>query len=156
MDIILLIVLVVVAVLLFLAELFIVPGISIAGILSGCCIIYANYHAFSVFGTTIGCITLLVSAVAFIGSLVWFMKSKTLDKLSLKKEISSTVKQAGSDNVQIGDTGISTTRLALIGYADFNGHIIEVKSTAEFIDAKTPIKIVRIVDGIILVEKAEQ
>ena len=56
MDIILLIVLVVVAILLFLAELFIVPGISIAGILSGCCIIYANYHAFSVFGTTIGCI----------------------------------------------------------------------------------------------------
>lgn len=156
MDIILLIVLVVVAVLLFLAELFIVPGISIAGILSGCCIIYANYHAFSVFGTTIGCITLLVSAVAFIGSLVWFMKSKTLDKLSLKKEISSTVKQAGSDNVKIGDTGISTTRLALIGYADFDGHIIEVKSTAEFIDAKTPIKVVRIVDGIILVEKAEQ
>lgn len=156
MDIILLIVLVVVAVLLFLAELFIVPGISIAGILSGCCIIYANYHAFSVFGTTIGCITLLVSAVAFIGSLVWFMKSKTLDKLSLKKEISSTVKQAGSDNVKIGDTGISTTRLALIGYADFDGHIVEVKSTAEFIDAKTPIKVVRIVDGIILVEKAEQ
>ena len=156
MDIILLIVLVVVAVLLFLAELFIVPGISIAGILSGCCIIYANYHAFSVFGTTAGCITLLVSAVAFIGSLVWFMKSKTLDKLSLKKEISSTVKQAESDNVQIGDTGISTTRLALIGYADFGGHIVEVKSTAEFIDAKTPIKVVRIVDGIILVEKAEQ
>lgn len=156
MDIILLIVLVVVAVLLFLAELFIVPGISIAGILSGCCIIYANYHAFSVFGTTVGCITLLVSAVAFIGSLVWFMKSKTLDKLSLKKEISSTVKQAGSDNVKIGDTGISTTRLALIGYADFDGHIVEVKSTAEFIDAKTPIKVVRIVDGIILVEKAEQ
>lgn len=156
MDIILLIVLVVVAVLLFLAELFIVPGISIAGILSGCCIIYANYHAFSVFGTTVGCITLLVSAVAFIGSLVWFMKSKTLDKLSLKKEISSTVKQAESDNVQIGDTGISTTRLALIGYADFDGHIVEVKSTAEFIDAKTPIKVVRIVDGIILVEKAEQ
>lgn len=156
MDIILLIVLVIVAVLLFLAELFIVPGISIAGILSGCCIIYANYYAFNAFGATIGCITLVVSMIAFIGSLIWFMKSKTLDKLSLKKEISSTVKQAESDNVQIGNTGISTTRLALIGYADFNGHIIEVKSTAEFIDAKTPIKIVRIVDGIILVEKAEQ
>lgn len=155
MDIILLIVLVVVAILLFLAELFIVPGISIAGILSGCCIIYANYHAFSVFGTTIGCITLLVSVASFIGALVWFMRSKTLDNLSLKENITSTVKRSDDENIQVGDTGIATTRLALIGYADFAGHIIEVKSTAEFIDAKTPVKVARIVDGIILVEKCE-
>ena len=143
MDIILLIVLVVVAILLFLAELFIVPGISIAGILSGCCIIYANYHAFSVFGTTIGCITLLVSVASFIGALVWFMRSKTLDNLSLKENITSTVKRSDDEYIQVGDTGISTTRLALM------------KSTAEFIDAKTPIKVARIVDGIILVEKCE-
>lgn len=155
MDIILLIVLVVVAILLFLAELFIVPGISIAGILSGCCIIYANYYAFSEFGTTIGLLTLFASAISFIGSLVWFMKSKTLDKLSLKKNITSTINRNAEEYVHTGDLGIATTRLALIGYANFNGNIIEVKSTAEFIDAKTPIKIVRIIDGIILVEKAE-
>ena len=83
------------------------------------------------------------------------MRSKTLDKLSLKENITSTVKRSDDEYIQVGDTGISTTRLALIGYADFAGHIIEVKSTAEFIDAKTPIKVARIVDGIILVEKCE-
>lgn len=45
MDIFIIIVLVVAAVILFLVELFIVPGISIAGFLAGGCIIYANYYA---------------------------------------------------------------------------------------------------------------
>ena len=47
MDIFIIIVLVVAAVILFLVELFIVPGISIAGFLAGGCIIYANYYAFT-------------------------------------------------------------------------------------------------------------
>ena len=54
MDIFIIIVLVVAAVILFLVELFIVPGISIAGFLAGGCIIYANYYAFTNIGTTAG------------------------------------------------------------------------------------------------------
>ena len=85
MDIFIIIVLVVAAVILFLVELFIVPGISIAGFLAGGCIIYANYYAFTNIGTTAGFITLAVSAIACVGSLIWFMRSKTLDKIALKE-----------------------------------------------------------------------
>lgn len=55
--------------------------------------------------------------------------------------------------VKIGDTGITTTRLALIGYAEINGDIVEVKSTDGLMDEKTPIIVNRITDGTILVEK---
>ena len=44
MDIFIIAILVVAAVILFLVELFIIPGISIAGFLAGGCIIYANYY----------------------------------------------------------------------------------------------------------------
>ena len=37
---------------LFLVELFVIPGISVAGFLAGGCIIFANYYAFAYMGTT--------------------------------------------------------------------------------------------------------
>lgn len=74
MDILIIIVLIVAAVILFLVELFVIPGISIAGILAGACMIYANYYAFAYLGTTAGFITLGVSAIAFHTEyhLLWF------------------------------------------------------------------------------------
>lgn len=153
MDILIIAALIIAAVILFLVELFVIPGISIAGILAGGCIIFANYYAFAFMGTTAGIITLAVSAVACIGSLVWFMRSKTLDKIALKKDITSKVDRSAEERVKIGDTGVTTTRLALIGYAEINGDIVEVKSTDGFLNEKTPIIVTRITDGVILVEK---
>ena len=49
--------------------------------------------------------------------------------------------------------GISTTRLAQIGYAEINGNIVEVRSIDGFLNEKTPIIVSRITDGTILVEK---
>ncbi len=153
MNILIIVVLVIAAVILFLVELFIIPGISIAGILAGGCIIYANYYAFAYMGPVAGFITLAVSVIACIGSLVWFMRSKTLDKIALKKNITSKVDRSAENKVKIGNTGITTTRLALIGYAEINGDIVEVKSTDGFMNEKTPVIVNRITDGIILVEK---
>lgn len=156
MDILIIIVLLIMAILLFLAELFLLPGISIAGILSAICILYVNYHAFVNMGTMAGCITLTISIIAFIVALIWFMRSKTLDKVSLKKQIKGNININADYVAQVGDCGVSTTRLALIGYADIKGHIVEVKSTGELIDAQTPIRIVRIVNNVILVEKTTE
>ena len=87
MDILIIAVLIIAAVILFLVELFVIPGISLAGISALVCIIYANYYAFANLGMAAGFITLGISGVACIGSLVWFMRSKMLDKLALKKEV---------------------------------------------------------------------
>ena len=96
MDIFIIAILVVAAVILFLVELFIIPGISIAGFLAGGCIIYANYYAFANLGATAGFITLAISIITCVGSLVWFMHSKTLDKIALKKNITSKVDRSAA------------------------------------------------------------
>lgn len=153
MDVIIIIALIVAAIVLFLIELFVIPGISLAGISALVCIIYANYYAFINLGTEAGFITLLISGLVCIGSLVWFMRSKTLDKLALKKDITSKVDKTAEKSVKVGDTGISTTRLAQIGYAEINNSIVEVKSMDGFLDEKTPIIVSRIAEGVILVEK---
>ena len=100
-----------------LVELFVIPGISLAGISALVCIIYANYYAFANLGTGAGFITLIISGIACIGSLVWFMRSKTLDKLALKKDITSKIDRSAAEKVKVGDTGITITRLAQIGNA---------------------------------------
>lgn len=153
MDLIIIIVLVLAAIVLLLTELFIVPGISLAGLAAAGCFIYANYYAFAHLGNVGGCITLTVSALACIGSLIVFMRSKTLEKIALKRNITSRVDRSAEERVKVGDQGTTTTRLALIGYAEINGDIVEVKSTAEFIDEKTSIVVSRIVNGTILVER---
>ena len=85
MDVLIIIVLIIAAVILFLVELFVIPGISFAGIAALGCIIFANYYAFANLGTGAGFITLVVSGVACVGSLVGFMRSKTLDQAGSKE-----------------------------------------------------------------------
>ena len=153
MEIVIIVLLVLAAIALLLVELFLIPGISLAGIAAGCCIVYANYYAFSNLGQTGGWITLAVSALTTILSVVLFMRSKTPDKIALQSEIDSTVDRSAEQRIKVGDEGVSTTRLALIGYAEIHGEIVEVKSTGEFLNEKTPIRVCRIQGSVILVER---
>lgn len=156
MDILIIVLLIIAAVILFLIELFVIPGISWAGISALICIVYANVYAFANLGIGAGFITITVSLITCIGTLVLFMRSKTLDKLALKKDITSKVDKRAEESVKIGDTGFCSTRLALIGYAEIDGKIVEVKSMDGFLSEKTPIIVSRIDEGIILVEKLKQ
>ncbi len=153
MDILIIASLIIAGLLLFIIEVFLLPGVSIAGIASAACLLYANYYAFDTLGTFPGCITLAISAIGVIAITIWFMRSKTVDKLSLKKSIDYRPEPLKGLNLQAGDEGVALTRLALIGNAEFDGHIIEVRSIGDFIDEKSRIRVNRIRDGIVLVEK---
>ena len=151
MEILIIIALLIAGLILLLLEVFLFPGISLAGIGATVCLVYANVRAFSELGTWPGVITLAISIISSILVFVWFMRSKSLDKLALKKDIDSSVKQPEAATIQVGDTGVAITRLAQIGNAQFGDRIVEVRTTGDFIDAKTPIIVERITDGIILV-----
>ena len=153
MDIVIIASLIIVGLILFIIEVFLLPGISIAGIISAVCLLYANYYAFDTLGTIPGCITLTISAMGVIGITIWFMRSKTVDKLSLKKTIDYRPEPLKGLDLKAGDEGIALTRLALIGNAEFNGRIIEVRSSGDFIEQKSRIRVERILDGVVLVEK---
>lgn len=153
MDILIIVSLIVAGLLLFAIEVFLIPGISLAGLASAGCILYANYYAFDTLGTLPGIITLVVSALGIIAVTVWFMRSKTVDKLSLKKTIDYRPEPLKGLDLKVGDEGVAITRLALIGNAEFNGHIIEVRSADGFIDEKCRIRVERILDGIVMVQK---
>ena len=70
MDILIIIGLIIAGLILFIIEVFFLPGISIAGIVSAACLLYSNYYAFDTLGTMSGCITLAVSAIGVIGTYI--------------------------------------------------------------------------------------
>lgn len=153
MDIVIIIALIVAGLLLFMAEVFLIPGLSLAGIASAGYLIYVNYYAFAQLGAIGGLITLIISLCSYIIMFIWFLRTKAIDKLALKKNIDSTVGTPAEQEVKIGDTGVAITRLALIGNAEINGKIIEVKSADGFLNEHTPIVVERIMEGIIMVRK---
>ena len=87
METLIIIALILAGLLLFAVEVFLVPGITLAGIASGISLLYAIYYAFHSVGTQAGFITLAVEAVGIIGITIWFMRSKTVDRLSLKQTL---------------------------------------------------------------------
>ncbi len=151
MDLIIVIATIVAGLVLFIAEVFLIPGLSLAGIASAGCLVFVNYYAFAHLGVAGGFITLLISVAAYLLIFFWFIRSKSIDKLALQKDIDSTVGTPEQSAVKVGDEGIAITRLALIGNAEINGNIIEVKSAGGFIDERTPIVVDRIQEGIIMV-----
>ena len=157
MEVFIIVSLILAGLLLFIVEVFLIPGISIAGIASAICLLYANYYAFDTLGPIAGFITLIASVLSCIAIIVWFMHSKTMDKLSLKKTLDYKIDPPKMEpNIRIGDKGIAITRLALIGNANFNGHIIEVRSADGLIDENTPIYVERMVEGTVIVRKFNQ
>ena len=153
MGILFIIALVISALLLLLVELFVIPGSSLAAILSAICLVWAVAYAFINISALAGIITLIIALILGSCVLIAFMRSKTLDKVALTEEVASTLDRSVAAQVQVGDKGYAVTRLALIGNAEINGHIIEVTSFDGFIDEKTPVCVDHITDGIIYVRR---
>ena len=155
MDIILISTLFVLCVFFMALEIFIIPGTSLAGIVSAACLIGANVLVFDSYGLSAGIIVLAASLIVCLVAGIWMLRSKALDRISLKRIIDSTAATEEQLSVKVGDRGIALTRLALIGNADFDGKIVQVQSADGFLDEKTPVVITRVIDGQVWVKRTE-
>ena len=153
MGILFIIALVISALLLLLVELFVIPGSSLAAMLSAICLVWAVAYAFINISALAGIITLIIALILGSCVLIAFMRSKTLDKVALTEEVASTLDRSVAAQVQVGDKGYAVTRLALIGNAEINGHIVEVRSADGFLNEKTPVVVTRVTDNEIIVQE---
>ena len=156
MELVIIAVLLVVGLILLVAEGYLFPGISLAGICSTACLIFANVYAYLHLGGMACLVTFLITLVSCGGILLWVFRSKALERAALKEDIDSTVHNTAVDSIRPGDKGIAITRLALIGNAEINGHIVEVKSLDGFIDEKTPIVVQRVLESTVWVLPAKE
>ena len=154
MDIIIIVFLMIAAIGLIIAEIFLLPGITIAGIAGALFAIGGVAFAYSINITT-GNITLGSSIVVFGGIFIWLLRSNSFNKVSLKADIESTIESPRDMELNVGDEGITLSRLAPIGKARFNNITVEAKSTGEFIDENTPVFIKRVEGYNVVVESKD-
>ena len=144
-----------VAIILFLLEIFLLPGVTIAGIGGALFAIGGIIYAYSI-GTTTGHITMISSIVLFVVFFAWLLRAKSFQRIALKTNVDSTLTSTRDMGLQIGDKGIALSRLAPIGKARFGDTTVEAKTQGEFIDEQTPIVIVRLDGYNVVVETNEQ
>jgi membrane-bound ClpP family serine protease len=153
LELIIVIALISIGIIFLLVEIFLLPGINIAGIAGAVFMIGGIVCAYIFLGSTAGNIALVTSAAALGGSFFWLIKSKTLRKIALKTDIDSTVDNSYLQKVKVGDKGISLSRLSPIVKARFHDITVEAKSLNDFIDEETPLIIVSVEGYNVIVDK---
>ena len=121
------------ATVLLVVEILFVPGVGISGIMGIMTMVASVFYAFFIIGDIAGWVTLLVSGIICLLLLLWALYGRSLDKVALKKNIDSKVDAVDIAKFSLGDNGIARTRLALMGEAEINGVVVEVKSEDGFI-----------------------
>lgn len=148
-----LILLIILGIALMILDFLVIPGgvVAIIGVL---CMVGGVVTAFVQFGTTVGFLTLVLTAIITIGGFVLMMRTKTWRRLQLKTQIDSKMNEIDTTKLKIGTEGVAISRLAPTGNAIFGDVESEVVSQQGFLDQDTPVVIQKIDGGkIFVIEK---
>ena len=150
-------VLIVLGILLLLIEIFLLPGITIAGVSGAIFMIGGVVYSYIYLSSTAGNITLALSLILLALAFVWLLKSKSLQKIALTADIREAVDNNDLKSLQPGDTGITVSRLNPIGKVMINDVTVEGKSfDGELIDEDTEIEVVRVESYNVTVRKSKE
>ena len=175
------IILIMLGLLLVAAELFVIPGFGVAGILGAVCLLVGLVGTF-VSGdlrTPTGQSELVVGLVATLTSLfaagvvLWLVTRQmetlpVLGKLVLKTELGAADRGEGAGlglleamgqarrALEPGDLGVAATDLRPAGRARFEGRPVDVKSVSTYIERGTPVRVVSVGRFVIEVEETER
>ncbi|MBQ8565049.1 MAG: NfeD family protein [Bacteroidaceae bacterium] len=154
-DIVIILVLVALAILLLILEMFFLPGLSVAGFMSVLFYGVALYYSFVHMGVTAGVITLVVAVVATVFFIWYFMRSRTLDKMSLHTNIDATAPTEVASTIKVGDEGVALSRLNPMGRVLIGDASVEARAY-DFIEENTAVKVVKIERTTIVVEPVKE
>lgn len=138
--------LIVVGLILILAEILLIPGVGVAGILGLLSLGGSCFYAFHEFGNTVGTIVTVVNAVLLLVTLIYVLRAKTWKRMSLDTNIDAKAVEDESSYVCLGDKGVAVTRLAPMGTVRFGDRVAEVKAIEGIIDPGTEVEVAMIED----------
>lgn len=141
-----------IGIILLIAEFFLIPGISIAGIGGFISIIISVVFAFK-FKLWFGYLVTIFDIVSLAIILYFLFRKRTFDKIGLQEVIDGKVINVDKEKVKEGDSGLTITRLNPIGKVLVNDEIYEGKSLdGTYIDQNKEIEIVKIENNQLIVK----
>lgn len=142
--------LILVGLVLIFAEILLIPGVGVAGILGLLSMGGSCFYAFYEFGNVTGYIVTAVNVVLLVALSIWVLRAKTWKRMSLETSIDS--KAVESSVLAVGDRGKTLTRLAPMGSARFGDFVVEVKAVEGMLDPNIEVEVVLIEDNRIYVK----
>lgn len=135
------------------AELILLPGVTVTALLALVCDGGAIYLAFTQYDTATG--TMVTIAVVMLSLLAVFfsLRAKTWQRFSLKQELTETSMPTPEQTLTVGQQGTTLSRLAPMGKVEIAGVIYEAKSLDSFIDQRTKIEVVGFENFSVLVKR---
>jgi len=155
MTILIILLLIALGIILLLLEFVVIPGSTIAGVGGVVVLVYSVYLSFIHYGTWAGIVTVifLISLLPFL--FLKFLKSRAGKKMQLGTKITGIVDVLEKERFKIGDQGKAISRLAPIGKVEINNHIVEGKSTGDFIDDGARVEVVSLQDNKLIVKQIQ-
>lgn len=149
------IVLILVGLVLIFAEILLIPGVGIAGILGLLSMGGSCFYAFNQLGNTTGVVVTVINAVLITALTLWVLRAKTWRRFTLDTNIDSKATESNRDKLMIGDRGTTLTRLSPVGSARISGQVYEVKALEGMIDPDAEVEVVLIEDNRIYVKPVD-
>jgi membrane-bound ClpP family serine protease len=137
---------------LFLLELLVIPGVTVAGIGALILMAVSVYLAFSLFGTTTGTLVLLGVLISMGLIIALTFRTRTWKRVSLHTEVNSRANEVSIHGISPGDSGISITRLGPVGTVQIGDHRVEGHSEGQYIDQQSPVVVVRVEPSFVVVK----
>ena len=147
--------LILLGVLFLVAELVLLPGISLGALFALICYGSAIYTAFTDYGPFAGGVVVLVIAALSFVATVFSLRSKTWQRFSLKQRIESSSMPLPADEVKAGARGVAVSRLAPMGKVEIGGRIYEAKSADVYIDQRCAVEVIGFENFNVVVRKVD-
>lgn len=147
--------LILIGLVLIFAEILVIPGVGIAGILGILSMGGSCYYAFHEFGSLTGGIVTGVCALLLVALVIYVLRAKTWKRMSLETNIDS--KAVSQEQVlSVGDKGKTVTRLSPVGAVRVGDNVVEVKALEGMIDPGVEVEVVLIEDNRIYVSPVSE
>lgn len=132
------------------AEVAIVPGFGVAGVLGVLALGAGAVAAWTELGPLWGGVSAAVSVVAAVGMLVWLPKSRAARRVVLDHSQAHTHSQKDR-RALVGRRGIAVTPLRPTGRARFGRDEVDVVTEGEYIDARQEIEVTAVQGPLVVV-----
>ena len=147
--------LIIVGLVLILAEILIIPGVGVAGVLGLLSLGGSGFYTFHEYGSLAGGIVTGAEAVLLLAMAIYVLRARTWKRFTLNTNIDS--KAVPADQVlSVGDRGKTVTRLSPVGAVRVGDNVIEVKALEGMIDPGVDVEVVLVEDNRIYVSPVHE
>lgn len=124
------------------AELVLLPGVSVGALLALVCYGSSIFLAFRDYGVVGGCIAILVVLLLSLVATVVSLRAKTWQRFSLEQQIRSSSMPRPEESLHAGDRGTTLSRLSPMGKVEIGGQVYEAKSLDAYVDPRKEVEVV--------------